>query len=110
MSPRELHESTQGALTTNIELEAASERLQDLTSPLLQQRGDEMLKQICTGCVEVSKELVKRLEKPKISERHKHKKWKSFRQALKSVAGKDKIEEVKGRFTLSEWSWRRTFY
>lgn len=37
---RELYKSTQGALTTNIELEAASKRVQYLTTPLMQQRGD----------------------------------------------------------------------
>jgi hypothetical protein len=40
---------------------------------------------------------VDKLEKLKVPEGHPHKKWKSFRQALKSVWSKEKIKEVAQR-------------
>jgi hypothetical protein len=68
-----------------------------MTAPLQGIQGDRILEQICSRCVEVSRELVQRLDNLKVPEDHRHKKWKSFRQALKSVLGKSKIEEIKGR-------------
>lgn len=94
---RELHISAHGALTENIELEAASERLRTLTMPLQHVARDEALKHICTSCMAVSKELIMKLDNLKVPNGYKNKKWKSFRQAFKSVVSKGKIEEIKGR-------------
>jgi hypothetical protein len=94
---RELYKSAHGTLTENAEIEEASKRLQEMTAPLQGIQGDQILEQICSGCVEVSRELVQRLDNLKVPEDHRHKKWKSFRQALKSVIGKSKINEIKGR-------------
>ncbi|KAN0108768.1 hypothetical protein V8E51_008510 [Hyaloscypha variabilis] len=94
---RELYKSAHGTLTENAEIEEASKRLQEMTAPLQGIQGDQILEQICSGCVEVSRELVQRLDNLKVPEDHRHKKWKSFRQALKSVIGKSKIDEIEGR-------------
>lgn len=108
---RKLYKSAEGALTENIELGIASVRLQRLSGTLQDslrrgqqglQRGplnesDQALEDICRACVEVSKELVDRLEKLKVPDGHPHRKWKSFRQALKTVWSKEKIEEVADR-------------
>jgi hypothetical protein len=107
----QLYKSSDGALGENVQLETASIRLQKLTRTLqgsLNQarRGvqtaslaetDQELEKICDACVAVSKELVDKLEKLKVPEGHPHKKWKSFRQALKSVWSKEKVEETTER-------------
>jgi hypothetical protein len=106
-----LYKSAEGALSENIELQTASTRLQRLSGALqdslrLGQQGlqkgplgenDQALEDICEACVKVSKELVERLEKLKVPDGHQHRKWKSFRQALKTVCSKEKIEEVADR-------------
>lgn len=50
-----------------------------------------------TPGIEISKELSTRLNKLKVPSGHRHKKWKSFRQALKSTASKEKIKDIKQR-------------
>jgi hypothetical protein len=97
-----------GALDENIELETASIRLQQLSSglqgSLSQARRDSTqgsptqvyqdLEVICNECVTVSQELVDKLETLKVPGDHRYKKWKSFRQALKSGWSKEKIEGI----------------
>lgn len=108
---KELYKSADGALAENIELETASVRLQNLSRTLkdslranqqapkegVASKSDGALETICEACVTVSKELVDKLENLKVPEGHSHKKWKSFRQALKTVWTKEKIEEVAQR-------------
>lgn len=106
-----LCKSSDGALAENIELETASTRLQRLSGtlqgslrrgqyepqngPLIE--SNQALESICEACVKMSKELIDRLEKLKVPEDHPHRKWKSFRLALKTVWSKEKIEEVADR-------------
>jgi hypothetical protein len=107
---KELYKSIDGALSENIELETASIRLRSLISNLQDslrhcqqtQQGSvdpsfQALEAICKGCMEVSKELVTELEKLKVPEGHPQKKWKTFRQALKSVWSKERIKEISDR-------------
>jgi len=108
---RELYKSADGALAKNTELETASTRLQSLSGALHDSlhcnqkgsvhnaigKGDQALEDICGRCVEVSKELVGRLEKLKVPADHKYREWKSFRQALKAVWGREKTEEMATR-------------
>ena len=108
---KELYKSADGALAENIELETASVRLQNLSGTLkdslqasqqapkegVARKSDGALETICEACVTVSKEFVDKLENLKVPEGHSHKKWKSFRQALKTVWTKEKIEEVAQR-------------
>jgi hypothetical protein len=107
----QLYKSADGALAENIELETASLWLQwpsETVQGTLKQahqgipkglsaQSDQALEKVCEECIAVSKELVEKLEKLKIPGRHPLKKWKSFRQALKSVWSKEKIEEVAQR-------------
>lgn len=106
---RELYTAADGALSANVEIEEASARLQGLSRALSLQQGEEgfgqgspdetdtALDTICKECIEVSKDLVSTLEKLKVPDGQKHKKWQSFRLALKSVWGKEKIDEMAGR-------------
>jgi len=107
----QLYKSVDGALGENIELETASIRLQQLSSgmqgSLSQTRRDntqgspaqvdQHLEAMCNECVTVSQELVNKLETLKVPGDHPYKKWKSFRQALKSVWSKEKIEAIAER-------------
>jgi hypothetical protein len=108
---KELYSSADGALSENMELETASVQLQNLSNTLMDSfqaglkappggkpdQSDEVMQKICEDCVAVSRELVEQLEKLKIPEGHPHKKWKSFRQALKAVWTKEKINEIAER-------------
>jgi hypothetical protein len=107
----QLYKSADGALAENVQLETASIRLQQLSGSVqgslsqAQQgvptgslaQSDQALEKICEECVAMSKELVDKLEKLKVPEGHPHKKWKSLRQALKSVWSKEKVEEISER-------------
>jgi len=108
---RELYTSADGTLSTNVEIAGASARLQGLSGALkaslrLGEEGlrqgpldetDAALDKICKECIEVSKDLVSKLEKLKVSDGHKHKKWESFRLALKSMWGKEKTQGIVDR-------------
>jgi hypothetical protein len=104
---KKLYKSVDGALPENIELEAAAVRLQSLTVPIKSSlrsasqsflsETEQALEDICKGCVDVSDELVPLLELLKLSEGNKHRKWKSCRQALKSMRSKEEIGEVASR-------------
>jgi hypothetical protein len=106
---RQLHDSISGALPENIEIEAASKRLSGMVPTLQTGKpaqgysglqtilpSDRILEDICRGCLDVSKELIPRLEKLKVMG-GSHRKWKSFRQALKSVWSKESIREIRER-------------
>ncbi|KAL2074233.1 hypothetical protein VTL71DRAFT_8011 [Oculimacula yallundae] len=94
---QQLYHSTNGALAENIEIGEASERLKGLTEPLQAVQGDEAVATICKACVVVSDELVAYLSNLKVPSGHPRRRWKSFRQAIKSVSSKDKIKELKQR-------------
>ncbi|PMD34239.1 hypothetical protein L207DRAFT_138175 [Hyaloscypha variabilis F] len=106
----QLYKSTDGALIENVELQEATIRLQQLSrnfdksldqslSQGLSAQNDESIQKICGECKAVSKELVEKLERLKVPEGHPHKKWKSFRQALKSVWTKERIEDIAQRLS-----------
>jgi hypothetical protein len=119
---KELYKSPDGALYENVELEAASCRLQSLSRKMLaslhpEQLGalseaETALENICHGCNEVSKLLVSRLDYIQLPKdladpddsdgnnafREKaQRKWHSFRQALKTVWSKKEIDEIADR-------------
>jgi flagellar motility protein MotE (MotC chaperone) len=106
----QLYKSTDGALIENVELQEATIRLQQLSrnfdksldqslSQGLRAQNDESIQKICDECKAVSKELVEKLERLKVPEGHPHKKWKSFRQALKSIWTKERIEDIAQRLS-----------
>jgi hypothetical protein len=58
---------------------------------------EQALKDLCIGCDEVAPELIGGLEKLKVQ--GKKTKWKSMRQALKSVWSKDRIKAISNRLS-----------
>jgi hypothetical protein len=99
-----LAKSATGQLREHEHMEAAAERLRDaaqrvdrLLSASPESDADQALKTICNGCKEVSEELSNELSKLRLPEGCKYRYWKSFRQGLKSVWAKSKLEAVKER-------------
>ena len=101
-----IYKSADRALAENLELEAVTNsllktnnilenslRAYELERPLADDERE--LKNICEGCESVGFELISALQKLKIQ--GKHRKWKSFRQALKSIYGKDQIDGLSSR-------------
>jgi hypothetical protein len=100
----EIYASHEGTLSANVQVEAATKRLiglvDGLRGPLVAGNsfpsvGSQELEDICNKCISISKELLARLNKLRVQDTHKHRKWKSFRQALKSVWSKDGIEATR---------------
>jgi hypothetical protein len=97
---KEIYHPKQGALLQQVEIEDATKRLVELSkrinismhpqsNPDPSMEMDEMENQalvvICQGCLSVSKLLLSKLDTLKVAEGQKHRGFKSFRQALKSV-------------------------
>jgi hypothetical protein len=97
-----------GALLDHIECGNATRRLVELTNGVrsswreLERLGDlspdaKALETICCVCVKLSGELLSRLEKVRLDEKSTSRKWKSFRQALKTVCMKDGVDSLARR-------------
>jgi hypothetical protein len=99
-----IFQSKGGSLSENDETETVAKRLrvmvQNLHSSLAstETSGEEQaLGKLCDECIEVAEELNLELEKLKIPNDCRHRKWKSLRQALKSLWSKEKLESVEKR-------------
>lgn len=60
---------------------------------------DRALNSICDGCINIANELSDCLEKLKVNGQ-KHRRWKSFRQAMKTIWKRDDIENLVRRLLL----------
>jgi hypothetical protein len=100
---REIYKSADGTLITNLELEAITRNLQDLSGHLSFPRkrrkdlsdADKELQELCKGCTRVSAQLIEVIQG--LAVRGDHRKFNSFRQALNSVWKEDTIEELSKR-------------
>ncbi|KAN0093480.1 hypothetical protein V8E51_016664 [Hyaloscypha variabilis] len=97
----EIYKSSEGSSADNFECENASKRLRELCNGL-KNTGcyGVALKKICEGCLEVAEELETLLGKLRLNETAENgtlRKWRSFRQALKSIWSLDSIERLKRR-------------
>ncbi|KAH7364678.1 hypothetical protein BKA65DRAFT_491856 [Rhexocercosporidium sp. MPI-PUGE-AT-0058] len=99
----EIYKSTRGTTVQYAELETATKRLVSLNKQLegpqrvTKDRAghvSQALEDIRIDCVGASTDLLARLESLKINEDHKHRHWKSFRQALKAVCSRGEIEAM----------------
>jgi ankyrin repeat protein/energy-coupling factor transporter ATP-binding protein EcfA2 len=105
----EISNTAQGATVEIIELKAIATNITTLNAEILppsSPRGNdkqsrkaaksgELLRELCTGCEEVSKKLLDVLEKLECEGGRS--KWKSFRQALKTVWKESEIEALSKR-------------
>jgi len=101
MKTREIYKSTHGTSIQYAELEIATNRLLALNLQLQASRQikenwaegkSQVLEDIHSDCTAISVDLLSRLNQLKIHEDHKHRRWNSFRQALKSVSSKAEID------------------
>jgi hypothetical protein len=102
---KEIYTSAHGAPVQQVEMEAAIKRLIELSERIKtfpQQTGlfiaeDQALASICQGCITMSNQLLAKLNKLKIEDGTQHRRYKSFRQALKSVCAKRSIDDMAAR-------------
>ena len=102
---KEIYTSAHGAPIQQVEMEAAIKRLIELSERIKtappRKRGsiaqDQVLTSICQGCITISIQLLAKLNKLKIEDGVKHRGYKSFRQALKSVWARGSIDEMAAR-------------
>ena len=117
---KQLYDSPDGSLRDNEEAETATKRLQDLADSLKQSiekvpqpkraptssahktlkdqyRQEMRLRAICEECERMSTELLVRLRQLKVPKGENHRRWRSFRQALKSVWSKKGVDEMAGK-------------
>jgi hypothetical protein len=110
---RGLYKSVTGALSVNEEIELATTDLSELIvrlkgsffvsqtfgpASLTTAEQQTSFEEICDGAVSVAEELVGRLRNLKVKE-CKNRKWKSFRQALKSAWTKEEISHLQKRLS-----------
>lgn len=101
----EIYNSAEGAEVRNIELDAIAQNFVSLSQRVKNRSrkvcayatsDDEMALQAMTEqCNKIGEELIRALQKAKVQGAHKQ--WKSVRQALKSVLGRDKIQDLYDR-------------
>lgn len=104
-----IYKSADGTLAENVDAEAVATDLNLLNTKLqhsleaskcteLLSHDDKSLMVLCGKCSALSNELLWKLNKLKVT--GKHRKWKSARQALKSVAGKDDVQRFANRLAV----------
>lgn len=106
---RHIYQSPHGILQGNYENETISIRLQSLAEglkvPLKPKedtavtKQDQALQDICMECISLSDELLLRLDKLKVPSIAQQRRWKSCRQALKSVWSKKKLDAAAARLS-----------
>jgi ribosomal protein L21 len=106
---KEIYKSANGASIKDEETEAATKRLVQLSDRLKTSANDQnttsgnlspedqALQTVCDQCIVVSDELLQKLNKLKVHDQGKLRRYKSFRQAIKSVCSKSAVDEMATR-------------
>lgn len=111
---RHIYNSANGATRENEVTETVTLRLKELTGDLAKrpisnatrlssgplgnvQRYQKQVQDICNECSKISKALLDHLYKLKVPKGSEHRKWKSFRHALKTVWSKKELDEMAER-------------
>ena len=106
---KEIYHSVDGALPRNISAEDATRRLIELSEviksglvldshqPDLASKVDDALRSICDGCIAASETLLSKLDKLKVQNGQGMRRFKSVRQALKSVWSQKSVDELAER-------------
>jgi len=100
---QDIHKAEDQSLPENTEAETVAKALLALNSkikdgiPSPSSGSEEILQALCDGCDNVARELVAALEKLKV--KGERTKWKSMRQALKTVLSKDKLDSILKRLS-----------
>jgi hypothetical protein len=102
---KELFGSARGATEENLGIQTVTLRLQQLADRITKSakksssacaavQDSPRLRQICAECDDISKRLLEKLYELKVPEDTTWRRWKSFRQALKSVWSKTEIDNM----------------
>jgi hypothetical protein len=106
---KDIYHSVDGVLPENSQNKTVTVRLLEITNELekplvdIGSLSDEnqsqyhQLQHICKECSSISKELLRHLKDLEVPRGSKHRRWKSFRQALKSVWDKEGIDAMAKR-------------
>lgn len=99
-----IYQSATGASPENLELEAITTDLSLLNTKLkthgkydCSAKDEKSLEKLSQQCTDIADELLSRLQKLKVPTDAKYRKWKSFRQALKTVWNKKDLDEMSTR-------------
>lgn len=113
---KDLYKSSDGALRENTEAETVTVRLREMTmklkdsqiflqgssanapvGPQMSKPEELQLQEICDECLSISEQLLLHLSKLKVQMGQESRKWKSFRQALKTVWSKPDLDGLARR-------------
>jgi hypothetical protein len=96
---REIHQSARGVTAENADLELITKDLVAVNAQLYTSVGSsgdaEALEELCQRCAKTADQLISALESFKI--KGTKTKWKSARKALKTLWGREAVEEMKSR-------------
>jgi hypothetical protein len=109
VTSRNIYNSADGNLVEHTDLSRVTEDVSSLAEKLRESLAitttktsltadEQALSGLCKGCVDVSLELTTALEKIKVQ--GKGRRFRCFRQALKSVWGKDEIDQLEKRVRM----------
>jgi hypothetical protein len=100
----QFHNSASGTLPEHIECETATARIVELTERIKSSTNkvgfgpqEKAIEAICLTCSDVSSELLARLHKLRLQPGIREWKWKSFRQALKTIWLKEDMNILEKR-------------
>lgn len=103
------------ALPQNAALEYIVTDLQNLNARLKHHeslgcatKDEQALEDLSTSCAVLANEVISKLNKLKVAGDESHRKWKSFRQALKSVWNKEELDAMAAK--LSEYRNQLEFH
>lgn len=100
----EIYKSADGSLAENVDTEAVTNSLNMLTAKLrrplkhgpnttgIMSDDDQSLMSLCEKCTNIADDLLAKFDRVKVT--GKYRKWKSARQALKSVTSKSDLEQL----------------
>lgn len=107
---KDLYNSNNGILKENSETESVTIRLKHMAQRLQNMNSNEYdhdslvrqdrVREICKDSLEASDELLRHLGELKVPTWSEHRKWKSFRQALKSVWSKQAVDQMAKRLEV----------
>lgn len=110
-----LYTSGEGSLPENERLNYVTSDLKALSMRLKHHdrlgcstKDEQALEDMASRCSAISDELLAKLEKLRVSKNAKHRRWKSFRQALKSVWSKEDLDRLAA--TLREYRDQLEFH
>jgi hypothetical protein len=106
---QQIYRSASGSLTENVDIETVANDFRSLSTRLKQSSNslhgsrvtadEKALHEMCDKCIDIADDLIAHLDQLKVKGDH-HRKWKSFRQALKSVWNERELDSIVDRLSM----------